>query len=456
MEAPPGARGRPSGPPAVGEVISQAGTASAGQSRAALMGVIRAGRRAPPTAGGVPCVPAAATSEPPPRPVLQRRAAADYPALDAALARIASPGFKRKFEVQNLKYQSEEGPQGAPAGRLPAVIVIHSTNASKEQQLHNLEAFAARGFLACAIDTRHHGARAVGPDAYEHALVRAFEGHAKGGGGGAWDRHPFLYDTVWDVVCLVSYLGARADVDPARMGITGRSLGGMISWLAAAVDDRIAASAPLIGVQNFGWAVEHGQFQGRVDSFRTDASQALPPLFAAAAREAGVGEVTAGVMRTVWDRLCPFLLGALDAPSSLPLVAPRPMLVVNGREDPRCPVGGLDEAFAPAKEAYRALGCPERFSALLEWGVGHEATPTMEAAAVDWLSRWLLGGEDAKSPAPPSQPRRVSLRSLLHASSWLPLDRRRQRHREVPKVAAAALLFVTLRALVRARSPNFS
>ena len=62
-------------------------------------------------------------------------------------------------------------------------------------------------------------------------------------------ERPFLLDNVWDIVILLDYLETRPDVDSARIGITGVSLGGMHSWLAAALDERIAAAAPMIGVQ---------------------------------------------------------------------------------------------------------------------------------------------------------------------------------------------------------------
>ena len=62
-------------------------------------------------------------------------------------------------------------------------------------------------------------------------------------------ERPFLLDSVWDIVILLDYLETRPDVDSARIGITGVSLGGMHSWLAAALDERIAVAAPMIGVQ---------------------------------------------------------------------------------------------------------------------------------------------------------------------------------------------------------------
>jgi dienelactone hydrolase len=50
---------------------------------------------------------------------------------------------------------------------------------------------------------------------------------------------------------VLDYLATRQDVDQGRIGLTGISLGGMITWLAAAADPRIAAAAALIGVHGF-------------------------------------------------------------------------------------------------------------------------------------------------------------------------------------------------------------
>ncbi len=62
-------------------------------------------------------------------------------------------------------------------------------------------------------------------------------------------EHPFLLDNVWDIVILLDYLESRPDVDAARIGMTGLSLGGMHTWLTAALDDRVAVATPMIGVQ---------------------------------------------------------------------------------------------------------------------------------------------------------------------------------------------------------------
>lgn len=47
-------------------------------------------------------------------------------------------------------------------------------------------------------------------------------------------------------------------------------------------------------------------------------------------------EADAAVVQSVWHRLLPGLLEDFDAPKSLHCIAPRPLFVVNGRDDPRC------------------------------------------------------------------------------------------------------------------------
>lgn len=72
----------------------------------------------------------------------------------------------------------------------------------------------------------------------------------------------------------------------------------------------------------------------------------------------------------------------------LPLIAPRPMLVVNGDSDPRSPLGGVKEAVAAAEKAYAAAGARERFSFFLEADAAHEVTDRALAAALQWMIRW--------------------------------------------------------------------
>ena len=107
---------------------------------------------------------------------------------------------------------------------------------------------------------------------------------------------------------------------------------------------------------------------------------------AAADSKASVG---APFLRRFYDRIAPGIYGDFDGPAMLPLAAPRPFLVVAGDSDPRTPMGGVRECAAAAGLAYKAAGASEKFSLLVEEGVGHEQTPVFDKAMVDWFAKWL-------------------------------------------------------------------
>ncbi|KAF0180620.1 MAG: putative catalytic [Limisphaerales bacterium] len=264
--------------------------------------------------------------------------------------------------------------RGEAQGRRPVVIVLHGTGANKESQLSLLTDLAKRGFLAVAIDGRHHGARTKagrGSAEYHEAILNAWFGSKK---------LPFLYDTAWDVMRLVDYLGTRDDVDAARIGLIGFSKGGMEGYLAAAADPRIAVVVPCIGVQSFKWALDNESWRSRVETFK--------PALDAAAKDEGE-TVSAAFVRRFYDRVVPGIYGQFDGPAMLPLIAPRPLLVINGEADMRTPLPGVNECLTAARTAYRAAGAEPKLQVILQPQTGHKVTVEARQAAVDWFVKWL-------------------------------------------------------------------
>ena len=258
--------------------------------------------------------------------------------------------------------------------RRPAVIVLHGTGANKESQLSLLHDLAKRGFVAVAIDGRHHGARTKagnGSAEYHEAILNAWFGSKK---------LPFLYDTVWDVMRLVDYLGTRDDVDAARIGLIGFSKGGMEGYLAAAADPRIAVVVPCIGVQSFRWALDNESWRSRAETFK--------PALDAAAKDEGE-TVNTAFLRKFYDRVVPGIYGQFDGPAMLPLIAPRPLLVINGDADPRTPLPGVQECLTAARAAYRAADAEPKLQVILQPQTGHKVTVEARQAAVDWFVKWL-------------------------------------------------------------------
>jgi dienelactone hydrolase len=260
------------------------------------------------------------------------------------------------------------------SGRRPAVIALHGTGGSKANMLSLCRKLATNGFVAVAIDGRYHGERTSGKGTAEYhaAIVRAWQEPRE---------HPFYYDTVWDVTRLVDYLRTREDVDAKRIGLIGISKGGIETYLAAAVDERIAVAVPCLGVQSFRWALENNAWQARIGT--------IQPAFDAAAKDAGVGKPDAIFAKTFYDRLVPGIYGEFDGPAMLPLIAPRPLLIINGDSDRLTPLPGLKECTDAAQQVYRAAGVADRFAVRIQENTGHQVTPDSERAAIEWLVSWL-------------------------------------------------------------------
>lgn len=260
------------------------------------------------------------------------------------------------------------------SARRPVVVVLHGTGGSKEGQIALLKTLAGGGFVAVAIDGRYHGERqnGTGTARYADAMLQTY----RTGVG-----HPFLYDTVWDVLRLIDYLATRPDVDAARIGVMGFSKGGMETYLAAAIDPRIAVAVPMIGVQSFGWALDNDAWASRVGTFQS--------AIDGAAKDAGVTKIDAAFVRTFYDRVVPGIYTQFDGPAMLPLIAPRPLLVINGDSDARTPLPGLRNCITPAEQAYRNAKAADKFTFYLQKDTGHTVTAAALQTATDWLIKWL-------------------------------------------------------------------
>ncbi|KAK7352842.1 hypothetical protein VNO80_18272 [Phaseolus coccineus] len=288
------------------------------------------------------------------------------------------------LQEENIYLNIEEGKQGRlpvlilklkesdKQRKRPAVVFLHSTNKYKEFVRPLLKAYASRGYIAISVDSRYHGERATCTTTYRDALVDAWK---------TGQTMPFIYDTVWDLIKLADYLTQREDIDPSRIGITGISLGGMHAWFAAVADTRYAVVVPLIGVQGFRWAVDNDKWKGRVKSIK--------PLFETARHDLGKDVIDKEVVEKVWDRIAPGLASEFDSPYSITAIAPRPLLILNGAEDPRCPVAGLEVPISKASQAYEEFQCLDNLKFIGEAGIGHQLTRFQVKESADWFDRFL-------------------------------------------------------------------
>ena len=189
-----------------------------------------------------------------------------FPEKTPLNAKITGTVAKDGYRIEHVVYESR--PQFyvtaslyVPASlkrrdRAPAIIYCsgHSENGYRSKVYQNVIVNLVRkGFVVFAFDPVGQGERLQYFDAEkEKSLV-----------GGPTSEHSypgsqaFVAGTcqanymIWDGIRAVDYLLTRKEVDPDRIGITGRSGGGTQAAYIAAVDDRIEAAAPECYITSF-------------------------------------------------------------------------------------------------------------------------------------------------------------------------------------------------------------
>ena len=315
----------------------------------------------------------------------------DRPKVAADLRVVGEAKEEKGLITEHFSFASEKKADGsiervpvllvrpAKEGKYPVMIVLHGTGGNKEGQKSWLVDFANRGVIGVAVDARYHGERVPnvkGSAAYVEAITKAWKTPKD-----QPQEHPFYYDTVWDLWRLVDLLETRKDVQPNKIGMLGISMGGIQTWLAASVDDRIQVAAPLIGVQSFRWSLENDRWDGR--------AKTIQAAHEAAAKDLGEVKVNRKVCQVLWSKVIPGILDDFDCPNLLPLFAGRALFIANGTGDPNCPIEGARIAIASAEKAFKEANCPEKLKILIE-EVKHTVTPEARKMAIDFCVKTLI------------------------------------------------------------------
>ncbi|NLO73376.1 MAG: alpha/beta hydrolase [candidate division WS1 bacterium] len=158
---------------------------------------------------------------------------------------------------------------------------------------------------------------------------------------------------VYDSIRAVDYLSSRPEVDPARLGTMGISMGSTMSWWLAALDPRIKVCVDICCLTDFHALIEAHGLDGH------------------------------GIYYYVPSLLKHFTTAQINT-----LIAPRAHLSLAGDYDCLTPVAGLERIDAELQEVYAQAGVPEAWK-LIHYKCGHLETAAMRAAALDWLQKWL-------------------------------------------------------------------
>lgn len=157
---------------------------------------------------------------------------------------------------------------------------------------------------------------------------------------------------VWNGIRALDYLQTRPEVDPKRIGVTGISGGGAITWYLSAVDERVRAAAPVCSTYTFGSQAIHWRAFGQCDCI---------------------------YFHNTYE---------LDLPIAAALIASRPLLIISGRKDGDFPPDGYHEVFRRSRKVFDLFGAADHLRELDD-EVGHSDPPQFLRAARQWMRHWL-------------------------------------------------------------------
>jgi cephalosporin-C deacetylase-like acetyl esterase len=224
------------------------------------------------------------------------------------------------------------------------VVLYQCGHASKSVYRRHGAWFAAHGIAALVMDNiemgevefTHHG---VYSRAWFHWYSRGFS--------------PLAVELL-NARRAIDYLAARPDLDPRRIGATGRSGGGMTTFFLAALDERIRASAPVSGtLSTRGWVNQ------RLSMAHCDCQYPVN---------------THGLLYSE--------VGAL--------IAPRPQLLANADADRGFPMDAFTEMVAKMGQIYRLYDAAGSLRTAVTAG-GHTDTEAIRLPVYSFFLKEFLG-----------------------------------------------------------------
>lgn len=303
------------------------------------------------------------------------------------------------YSVEKLHFQSKPGlyvtgnlyvPKNAK--NLPAIIYVcgHGnviekgiSYGSKVRYQHHPAWFAQNGYVCLILDTLELGEI----PGEHHGTSRK----------GMWWWQSIGYTPAgvecWNAMRALDYLETRPEVDPKRLGVTGRSGGGATSWWLAAADERVQCIIPVAGIADL-----HAHLiDGESERYKN------------------------GVLPGHCD--CMYMVNTYqwDFPMVAALCAPRPLLLGNSDKDPIFPVGGYRRLADKVRKVYELYGAGDKFQ-VLETSGPHKDTPELRLGAFKWMNRWLKNdtGEVVEKEHVPFTPQELKVFDKLPADALNP------------------------------------
>jgi dienelactone hydrolase len=288
-------------------------------------------------------------------------------------AEMLSREDRGDYVVEKFQFDNEAGatvpgyvilPKGL-AGKAPAVLYCHWHGGEYEigkeelfQARHTPEApgpaLARRGFVVLGIDSYCFGERnGRGPDGPSE---KGADGEASACKFNLWVGRTLWGMILRDDLMALDYLASRPEVDADRLGVMGMSMGATRAWWLMALDERLKTGVPVCCLTRYQNIIENGYLHAHSFYY-----------------------------------FVPNVLDHFDTEAIVALIAPRPVLFLDGDSDKTSPLDGIRAIEAAVRPVYGLYGREKDFESIVYAGQGHLYTLEMWQKTEAWLDEKLKG-----------------------------------------------------------------
>jgi dienelactone hydrolase len=248
-------------------------------------------------------------------------------------------------------------------GKIPAVVGMHGHGSSKEN-IFGMDPDTHQDVLALLVS---HGYAVMAIDSY-------FTGERRGKGpAGDLEMQSNRSDEEWslfkinswfgrslwgmqlgDEQIALDYLAGRPEINPAKIGVEGMSMGSTRAWWLAALDERVTT---IVGVACF------TRYKELIEQRSLS--------------EHGIYYFVPGMLQH------------FDTEAVMGLIAPRPFLALTGDSDKGSPLSGMRVLEKKLDTVYSLYGKQENFKSIIYPHTGHVFTDDMKIEMIDWFEKYL-------------------------------------------------------------------
>ncbi len=163
--------------------------------------------------------------------------------------------------------------------------------------------------------------------------------------------------TAYEDLRAAAFLASLPEVDPARVGTLGLSMGAFRAWQLAAVSDSIKTGIGICWMTTIKGVMIPGNnlLRGQSAFYMTH----------------------------------PGLASFLDYPDVASIAAPKPMLFYSGEKDALFPLGSVQEAYRKIRQVWQSQQADDRLETKIWPDLGHEFNQEQQNAAFQWLDHWI-------------------------------------------------------------------